>query len=326
MRSTSPAARSHIRNTPLNFTEADTLDLRFKLYESNPWKEVNLAASEKRGIPWIRRRSGGGTVYHDLGNTNYSIHVPRSTFDRSATANVVVRAVRALDIDAYVNERNDICVAGEKIRSAYKIARNRAYHHGTMLISTRLDTLGDLLRTNKETMKTKGVASVRSPVRNLAQSSAAATHEAFVETVIRSFREEYAIEEEPYLVHETGQYLEDEYFKVGMSELQASLTPCSWDWAYGQTPEFEYVISGAFKWGQLTSKIHSRHGTILSCSLSFPHEARIPPSTREWLLELSQRLVGKRYGFVEEGVIEDDTDDSLDMKEIWSWLKREMQV
>lgn len=102
----------------------------------NPWKEVNIAASESRGIPWIRRRSGGGTVYHvrldlglfvnkavyalsseqqDLGNTNYSIHVPRATFDRTATANIVVRAIRALSVDAYVNGRNDICVSGEKM-------------------------------------------------------------------------------------------------------------------------------------------------------------------------------------------------------------------
>ena len=54
----------------------------------------------------------------DLGNTNYSIHVPRTTFDRTATANVVVRAVRALGIDAHVNERNDICVAGEKMSTS----------------------------------------------------------------------------------------------------------------------------------------------------------------------------------------------------------------
>ena len=54
----------------------------------------------------------------DLGNTNYSIHVPRTTFDRAVTANVVVRAVRALGVDAYVNERNDICVAGEKMSAS----------------------------------------------------------------------------------------------------------------------------------------------------------------------------------------------------------------
>ncbi|KAI9574432.1 hypothetical protein HD554DRAFT_35481 [Boletus coccyginus] len=264
----------------------------------NPWKEVNLAASKTRGIPWIRRRSGGGTVYHDLGNTNYSIHVPRTTFDRTTTANVVVRAVRALGVDAYVNERNDICVAGEKVSgSAYKIVNNRAYHHGTMLISTRLDTLGDLLRTDKETMHTKGVASVRSPVRNLVQSSASATHEAFVDAVIQSFREEYAIDEEPYFVHETSPYLEDEYFKAGMSELQ------SWDWAYGQTPEFEYIISNTFQWGQLACTIHSRHGVILSSSFSVSPDAPVHPGARAALDGLSRHLIGKRYAFVEDSEV-----------------------
>jgi len=86
----------------------------------------------------------------DLGNTNFSIHVPRASFDRGATAQIVLRAVRALGIDAHVNERNDICIGSEKASgSAYKIVSGRAYHHGTMLITTKLDTLGDLLRVNK---------------------------------------------------------------------------------------------------------------------------------------------------------------------------------
>lgn len=62
----------------------------------------------------------------------------------------MLRAVRALGIDAQVNERNDICVGVEKASgSAYKIVSGRAYHHGTMLITTKLETLGDLLRVNK---------------------------------------------------------------------------------------------------------------------------------------------------------------------------------
>ncbi|KAH6914605.1 hypothetical protein BKA70DRAFT_1256556 [Coprinopsis sp. MPI-PUGE-AT-0042] len=68
------------------------------------------------------------------------------SFDRNETAQVVVRALQNLGVDGRVNERNDICVGTNKIGSAYKIVNNRAYHHGTMLISTQLDTLGDLLR------------------------------------------------------------------------------------------------------------------------------------------------------------------------------------
>ena len=106
----------------------------------NPWKEVNLQAAEAAGIPFIRRRSGGGTVYHvcmsytvlratlnpsslqDLGNTNFSIHLPRSAFDRNETGQVVLRAVRSLGVDAVLNDRNDICVGKEKICIPFMLA------------------------------------------------------------------------------------------------------------------------------------------------------------------------------------------------------------
>lgn len=113
----------------------------------NPWKEVNIRASRRTGIPFIRRHSGGGTVYHvrlitphvraqspcapeetdeagrgqDSGNTNFSIHLPRASFDRHATAQVILRAVRSLGIDANVNDRNDICVGKDKIRCLYRV-------------------------------------------------------------------------------------------------------------------------------------------------------------------------------------------------------------
>ncbi|KAI6127457.1 hypothetical protein EDD16DRAFT_1553093, partial [Pisolithus croceorrhizus] len=191
----------------------------------NPWKEVNLRVAREKNVPWIRRRSGGGTVFHDLGNTNYSIHVPRTSFDRAKTANIVVRALRALSVEGYANERNDICVGGRKVSgAAYKIVSGRAYHHGTMLISTRLDTLGDLLRVDKPTMNTRGVESVRSPVCNLVESNTRITHEAFVEAVITSFREEYDVADEPCVVEETPEYVGDEYFKSGMAELPVGVS------------------------------------------------------------------------------------------------------
>ncbi|POY70763.1 hypothetical protein BMF94_6173 [Rhodotorula taiwanensis] len=81
----------------------------------NPWKEINLARLRELDIPFVRRKSGGGTVYHDLGNTNYCVFVPRTEFDRKTNAELVTRGLNELDIDAYVNDRNDICVDGFKM-------------------------------------------------------------------------------------------------------------------------------------------------------------------------------------------------------------------
>ncbi|KAL4065143.1 hypothetical protein V8B97DRAFT_1867378 [Scleroderma yunnanense] len=314
----------------------------------NPWKEVNVTTARERGVPWIRRRSGGGTVFHDLGNTNYSIHIPRMAFDRTKTAKVVVRAVRSLGVEAYANERNDICVGGNKISilyarfiafladgtysstyrhisgSAYKIVSNRAYHHGTMLISTRLDVLGDLLRVDKPMMHTKGVASVRSPVCNLVGTNPYLTHEAFVKAVIHSFREEYGVDDEPCIVDETPEYTGDEYFQIGMGELR------SWDWAYGQTPEFEYTLERKFGWGDVISTIRSKHGIILSCSFALSPASSTSPNIQMALSELGKRLEGKRYGFVLDAEVFVPSECALaevaksEVSDVWRWLKLEM--
>ncbi|KAL7282633.1 LOW QUALITY PROTEIN: hypothetical protein ACG7TL_004105 [Trametes sanguinea] len=263
----------------------------------NPWKEVNLRASRRTGIPFIRRHSGGGTVYHDLGNTNFSIHLPRASFDRHATAQVVMKAVRSLGVDATVNDRNDICVGKEKICFIPpSIVKDRAYHHGTMLISTRLDTLGELLRSGKDTMETRGVASVRSPVCNLQQYHPGTTHEKFVDAMIHAFRQEYG----------------------------------TWDWAFGQTPEFTYKIQKSFSWGSTdfldasyqSAELRSKHGIILSCT--FTHSEHSDSSLLTGLEKLAQGLEGERYGFVDESVAVFASSIDERIGEVWQWLRTEM--
>ncbi|KAI9000719.1 Lipoyltransferase and lipoate-protein ligase [Trametes punicea] len=282
----------------------------------NPWKEVNLRASRRTGIPFIRRHSGGGTVYHDLGNTNFSIHLPKGSFDRHATAQVVLKAVRSLGVDANVNDRNDICVGKEKVSgSAYKIVKDRAYHHGTMLISTRLDTLGELLRSGKDTMETRGVASVRSPVCNLQQYSPRVTHEKFVEAVIDAFRDEYGVDEEAHAVHQE-EYGNVDHIREGIEQLR------TWDWAYGQTPEFTYKIQREFAWGTVAAELKSKHGIILSCS--FTHFEGVDSELRAGLEKLAGGLEGEKYGLVDERRI--DLASSLDQRVpgVWEWLRTEM--
>ncbi|KAI0722647.1 Lipoyltransferase and lipoate-protein ligase [Earliella scabrosa] len=280
----------------------------------NPWKEVNIRASRRTGIPFIRRHSGGGTVYHDLGNTNFSIHLPRASFDRHATAQVVLRAVRSLGVDANVNDRNDICVGKDKICSAYKIVKDRAYHHGTMLISTRLDTLGELLRSGKDTMETRGVASVRSPVCNLQQHHANVTHDEFVDAVVDAFRKEYDVHEEVQTVRSEDVQNID-YIRRGMDELK------TWDWTFGQTPEFIYKVERSFPWGVVSAELRSKHGILLHCSMGCSED--VDESVKEILALLVLKLEGQRYGRVDEGVgrlVEGDERAAS----VWEWLKEEM--
>lgn len=259
----------------------------------NPWKEINLAALRQTSIPFIRRRSGGGTVYHDLGNTNYSIHVPRTWFDRNVTSQIVLRAVLGMGVpDAVVNDRNDVCVGTDKVSgSAYKIVSSRAYHHGTMLISTQLKTLGNLLRSGKQdSMSTKGVASVPSPVCNLQLFNPSLSHQAFVDSMIREFQHEYGTTEEPCVVADSEKLKAAEYIRKGMEELP------SWDWAYGQTPEFHYTVSKAFPWGEVSAVIRSKRGLILSCDV----ELKDSPLALDFTA-LDGVFRDQKYGFVDSG-------------------------
>ncbi|KAJ8087136.1 hypothetical protein PM082_005964 [Marasmius tenuissimus] len=230
----------------------------------NPWKEVNFKALRSRSnVPFIRRRSGGGTVYHDLGNTNFSIHLPRTSFDRHATAQIVLRA---------------------------------------------LDTLGDLLRTEKESMETRGVASVRSPVCNLRQFSPDISHNTFVDAVVKEFRKEYDVSEDAQTVRE-GEMRGLDYIERGMAELP------SWEWAYGQTPEFTYSVQNKSVWGNTTAQFRSKHGLILECNIHVPNDYLTPEDVRQ----VQQLLVGERYGSIPEGAREEMSMNSR-TSELWKWL------
>lgn len=174
----------------------------------NPWLEVNLrllnpentaihpSATQQPtlgSVDLVRRRSGGGTVFHDEGNVNWSVICDVSEFTRDKHADMIVRALRKLGIDrARVNQRHDIVldeggihkmVCTDKLGmssdplkvsgSAYKLARNRALHHGTALLnSPNLDRISSYLHSPARSFITaKGVESVRSPVSNIGISN-----------------------------------------------------------------------------------------------------------------------------------------------------------
>ncbi|GAA5984227.1 hypothetical protein JCM11641_005887 [Rhodosporidiobolus odoratus] len=285
----------------------------------NPWKEINLPALAALGIPFVRRKSGGGTVYHDLGNTNYCVFVPRLEFDRRTNAELVADGLQTIEIPASVNERNDIVVEGFKVSgSAFKLVNKRAYHHGTMLLDAKLGDLRGVLGSKKDNMVTKGVASVPSPVRNLREWSSSIDHEQFVEVVAQEFAKKYGVSGEIKRVDES-EAERNEYVKEVVEELK------SWDWQYGQTPEFTHSLSGSFPWGSMVLDISSRHGLITSASLP------TPPKPLEWwkaASELCQLLESDRYETVERTVEKAAGklgEEGERLSVLLEWLQREMR-
>ena len=136
----------------------------------NTLREVNEAYIQEHGVQVIRRLSGGGAVYHDMGNLNFTFiqdaHSPR--LDLSLFCKPVAEALRALGADAEVNGRNDITLDGKKISGNAQYVRNgRIMHHGTLLFDADLEAATQALTPNAEKIKAKGVASVRSRMTTL---------------------------------------------------------------------------------------------------------------------------------------------------------------
>ncbi|AMD19313.1 HBR412Wp [Eremothecium sinecaudum] len=157
----------------------------------NPWREVYLDNLKASGFEFIRRRSGGGAVVHDLGNINYSYLTSREKFDRVFFNERIVEWLKPYNSTIALNERSDITLAGKKISgSAFKIARGKSYHHGTMLISSQLQKFSNLLKPNSVPgvdWKCASVPSVRSHVDNL-MGNGIDTADQFCDIVATGFR------------------------------------------------------------------------------------------------------------------------------------------
>ncbi|PQE09243.1 hypothetical protein CJF32_00010677 [Rutstroemia sp. NJR-2017a WRK4] len=177
----------------------------------NPWLEVNLGLLRESpigNIALVRRRSGGGTVFHDEGNVNYSVICPTAQFDRNKHADMVVGALHKLGVkQAIVNERHDIILRPEtedeettpfKVSgSAYKLTRLRSLHHGTCLLSSpNIRTISQYLKSPaKPFIKARGVDSVSSPVANVNVPNGA-----FEDAVVSEFADLYDDSQTPIIL------------------------------------------------------------------------------------------------------------------------------
>ncbi|KIW05105.1 uncharacterized protein PV09_03662 [Verruconis gallopava] len=291
----------------------------------NPWLEVNLALLDQKrtsksiqpksstlgDVSLVRRRSGGGTVFHDEGNVNWSVICNFTDFTRDKHAEMVVRALRSIGVDrARVNERHDIVLdQGSKWQSvdiadthrtpytsleqrplkvsgsAYKMARNRALHHGTALLnSPNLRAIPEYLHSPaKPYISAKGVESISSPVSNIGVENAV-----FVDAVREHFVKQYRVKRHvEAVVDDDALAIPD--IRKGFDELT------SLRWIFLQTPSFEFS-SKPFenRHDHVTSKptisFKAQHGAIFDCKWTPAGHAMFEEGTSN---ELKKVFMGK---------------------------------
>ena len=211
----------------------------------NPWVECKTDKMEADDVFLARRQSGGGAVFHDLGNTNFTFLSPSDAYDQEANFTVIINALKKLGIDATLSGRNDMQVGDRKISgSAFRHAADRSFHHGTLLVNANMQKLGDYLNPHPLKLKAKGIKSVRARVANLVDFNEAINHETLSDAIIEAFCEYHG---------ETAQVEQlDEASLAKQPTLNAYYQQMpDWDWRFGKTPEFTHHIETRFDWGMM---------------------------------------------------------------------------
>lgn len=218
----------------------------------NAWKECSIANMDADGVQLVRRHSGGGAVFHDNGNLNFSFITDEKHYDLNRQMRVILNAVSKLGLKAELSGRNDITVDGKKFSgNAFSLAKGNRSHHGTILVNADLTKLSNYLCVSKEKMRSKGIDSVRARVCNLCELSSGLTVEAMRRLVIESFIEEYGA---------ASEYVFDGTALAEVEERRERLA--SWEWRFGKTPQFDFETDKRFSFGDTQIYFNLRDGVI----------------------------------------------------------------
>lgn len=222
----------------------------------NTLAQINESYVKEQGIRVVRRLSGGGAVYHDMGNLNFTViaDAQGENLDFGRFCALVVKTLRKLGIDAQINGRNDMTIDGKKFSgNAQYLRQGRVMHHGTILFDSNASVLANALQVDEAKIQAKGVKSVRSRVTNVRPCLP-------VDMTLPQFREvllNTILEEEP-----GEEYILTEKDLEVVKKLQRERYD-TWEWNYGRSPECTLHKKGRVEGcGTVEAFISLREGRI----------------------------------------------------------------
>jgi lipoate---protein ligase len=250
----------------------------------NTIEEINLAYVKENNIHVVRRLSGGGAVYHDLGNLNFSFITKddgESFHNFKKFTEPVVTALKRLGVDAELSGRNDIHVGERKISgNAQFQTKGRMFSHGTLMLNSEIEHVVSALNVKDEKIRSKGIKSIRSRVANITEFlNEPLTMDEFKNVLLR-----YIFDAENEIP--TYTLTEDDWKEIDNISRDRYQ---NWNWNFGKSPTFDLTHSKRFRIGSIDIRLNVRKGKIEACKIygDFFGVGDVD--------ELSQLLVGTKY-------------------------------
>ena len=252
----------------------------------NAIEEINKTYTDEHGIHVVRRLSGGGAVYHDLNNLNYTIISNKSqegAFDFRTFSQPVIETLADLGVTATFTGRNDLEIDGKKFcGNAQAYYKGRMMHHGCLLFDVDMTVLGNALQVSKDKIESKGVKSVRARVTNiLDELPKKMTVEAFSNQLLNKMKESY-----PDMTEYV--FSDDDLKNIrALADQQFG----TWDWTYGEAPEYTIKRSVRYPAGKITTYANVEKSVIKGMKL-YGDFFGIKD-----VADIEQALIGLRYEY-----------------------------